>query len=332
MNPLISVIVPVYNVEKYLDRCVESIVNQTYTNLEIILVDDGSPDNSPQMCDEWAKKDNRIKVIHKENGGVSSARNKGLDVSTGEYIAFVDSDDYLDLDMYELLISNSVKNAAEISTCAISRESPNGLIENWGEENPKLKIKSQEDVLIEISSTLDLMCIHTGNKIFSRKAISDIRFDETLIYCEDILFNYQVALNAKKIACENAPKYHFYYNVNSATKNRKEFAKFDELKVVDKIYELSPSELIVYCDRGDVLKTLNKIKEVVTDGVCSPSEYKELVQRISKKKALVYKSNLFSKITKVKVAFVVSFPKLYRMCIRTYGRIQNKRQVKKYLG
>ena len=94
-NPLISVIVPVYNVEKHLDRCVESIVNQTYTNLEIILVDDGSPDNCPAMCDAWAEKDNRIKVIHKENGGLSSARNAGLDVMTGEYVYFIDSDDYI---------------------------------------------------------------------------------------------------------------------------------------------------------------------------------------------------------------------------------------------
>ena len=89
-SDLISVIVPVYKVEKYLNKCVQSIVNQTYKNLEIILVDDGSPDNCPQMCDEWAKKDSRIKVIHKENGGVSSARNAGLDNSFGDYIGFID--------------------------------------------------------------------------------------------------------------------------------------------------------------------------------------------------------------------------------------------------
>jgi len=96
MNQLISVIVPVYIVEPYLDRCVQSIVNQTYKNLEIILVDDGSPDNSPAMCDAWAEKDSRIRVIHKENGGVSSARNAGLDMATGSYITFVDADDWLE--------------------------------------------------------------------------------------------------------------------------------------------------------------------------------------------------------------------------------------------
>ena len=95
-EPLISVIVPVYKAEQYLDRCVQSIVDQTYKNLEIILVDDGSPDNCPAMCDAWAEKDSRVRVIHKENGGVASARNVGLDNAVGQYISFVDSDDWID--------------------------------------------------------------------------------------------------------------------------------------------------------------------------------------------------------------------------------------------
>ena len=105
MEPLISVIVPVYKVEQYLDECVQSIRNQTYTNLEIILVDDGSPDRCPEMCDEYARQDSRIKVIHKPNGGLSSARNAGLDIATGEYVGFVDSDDIVKPNMYETLLS-----------------------------------------------------------------------------------------------------------------------------------------------------------------------------------------------------------------------------------
>lgn len=104
MKPLISIIVPVYKVEEYLNECVESIVNQTYNNIEIILVDDGSPDNCPRMCDEWVQKDNRIKVIHKENGGVSSARNAGLKAALGEWVWFVDSDDSAEIDALEKLI------------------------------------------------------------------------------------------------------------------------------------------------------------------------------------------------------------------------------------
>ena len=103
--PKISVIVPVYKVEKYLDRCVKSIIGQTYPDFELILVDDGSPDKCPQMCDEWAKKDKRIRVLHKENGGLSSARNAGLRVARGEYVHFIDSDDWIELDLYENILN-----------------------------------------------------------------------------------------------------------------------------------------------------------------------------------------------------------------------------------
>ena len=115
MNPMISVIVPIYNVEKYLARCVDSIVNQTYKNLEIILVDDGSPDRCPQMCDDYADKDSRNKVIHKKNGGLSDARNAGMAVATGEYISFIDSDDWIETSMFELLLNNIFQYDCEIS-------------------------------------------------------------------------------------------------------------------------------------------------------------------------------------------------------------------------
>ena len=109
MNPEISIIVPVYNVEKYLKRCIDSILNQSFTDFELILVDDGSTDNSGEIIDEYAIKDERIKVIHKENGGLSSARNVGIEYSKGNYIAFVDSDDYINKNMYKILYKNAIK-------------------------------------------------------------------------------------------------------------------------------------------------------------------------------------------------------------------------------
>ena len=113
-SELVSIIVPVYKVEKYLDKCIESIVGQTYENLEIILVDDGSPDNCPAMCDRWAEKDSRIKVIHKENGGLSSARNAGLDACTGEYIYFLDSDDYIAENCIEMLFNTIISDGSDM--------------------------------------------------------------------------------------------------------------------------------------------------------------------------------------------------------------------------
>ncbi|MBQ9782222.1 MAG: glycosyltransferase family 2 protein [Clostridia bacterium] len=128
MNDLISVIVPVYNVQKYLPRCIESILNQSYKDIELILVDDGSPDNTGEICDYYAKKDSRVVVIHKENGGVSSARNAGLNIAKGKFINFVDSDDYIPNDSLENLINLQKENDADLVCCTFERLLQNGNI------------------------------------------------------------------------------------------------------------------------------------------------------------------------------------------------------------
>ena len=130
MEDLISIIIPVYKVEKYIYKCIDSVLNQTYKNLEIILVDDGSPDKCPEICEEYAKKDNRIKIIHKKNGGLSDARNAGLKVATGKYIGFVDSDDYIEKDMYQVLYNNIIKTNSDISIVNLKEVKENEIIEN----------------------------------------------------------------------------------------------------------------------------------------------------------------------------------------------------------
>lgn len=127
-NKKISIIIPVYKVENYLERCVESVLNQTHQNLEIILVDDGSPDRCGKMCDLYSQKDNRIKVIHKENGGLSDARNVALDIATGDYIGFVDSDDYVEEDMFKTLYQLAEKYQADISSVSFYKVLGNQVI------------------------------------------------------------------------------------------------------------------------------------------------------------------------------------------------------------
>ena len=127
MDVLVSVVVPVYKVEKYINKCIDSIINQTYKNLEIILVDDGSPDRCPQICDEYAKKDNRIKVIHKKNSGLGAARNTGIDAAKGEYIGFVDSDDWIMPNMYEEMVNCCENYQVPICECTISFIDENGI-------------------------------------------------------------------------------------------------------------------------------------------------------------------------------------------------------------
>ena len=140
---LISVIVPVYNVENYLRECLDSIVAQTYRNIEVILVDDGSKDSSGKICDEYADKDNRIKVIHKENGGVSAARNTGLDIAKGEWISYVDSDDYIESTMIETLICLAKKNDVELAMCSFKDISE---CENVTQEND-IRIFSKDELI-----------------------------------------------------------------------------------------------------------------------------------------------------------------------------------------
>ncbi|MFR5876150.1 MAG: glycosyltransferase family 2 protein [Eubacterium sp.] len=209
---LISVIVPVYNVEKYLDECVESIVNQTYKNLEIILVDDGSTDNSYQMCNKWAEKDGRIKVIHKKNGGTSSAKNCAIGIAQGDYVGFIDSDDFIDNDMFELLLNNALEYSAEISRCSY-RFFENGKFVDSNEINDEIKIYTSEQIIDDLKYSGNLRSI-ACNKLFLKKAIVNVRFNENLYSGEDTVFVYQAYKNVNKVVCRDIAKYTYRMHSN----------------------------------------------------------------------------------------------------------------------
>lgn len=199
----VSIIVPVYNTAEYLVKCIDSIINQKYSNLELILVDDGSTDQSPAICDEYAKKDNRIKVIHKQNGGVSSARNLGLSIASGDYITFVDSDDYIfdsfsdfceRLDNQDLIISydeNMLKNATK-KIKSIEHEGCNGII----------------TFLMKNSATLETNMV--SNKFFSKHVVQNLRFNEKVTIIEDLDFVIQTLLLCEKISF--IPINYYFYN------------------------------------------------------------------------------------------------------------------------
>lgn len=172
---LISVIVPVYKVEKYLDECVQSIVNQTYKNLEIILVDDGSPDRCPEMCDEWARRDSRIKVIHKENGGASAARNAGLDIAVGQYVGFVDSDDYIATNMYEVLRNALIRQEKGIACCSMYTVTEKGehLRKESSPAQKNLNIESALDAIFTLQADTSFC-----SKLYARKVLEKLRFPE----------------------------------------------------------------------------------------------------------------------------------------------------------
>lgn len=207
----VSVIVPIYNVEKYLGKCIESIIEQTYSNLEIILVDDGSPDNSGAICDEYAKKDKRIKVIHKSNGGVSAARNSGIDAATGEYICFVDGDDYVMNDYVEYLLKLTVENNTDISLTTEMF----GNFQSEQVHNDKIQILNSEE------TTIGILCykipIGVYCKIFKREFLNNnkIRFLTELFIGEGFNFNTTAFQHATNVAIGHRRIY--YYRRDNST-------------------------------------------------------------------------------------------------------------------
>lgn len=209
-NPLISVIVPVYNVEPYLDRCVESIVNQTYRNLEIILVDDGSPDNSPQMCDAWAEKDARIQVIHKENGGLSDARNAGMAAATGELMGFVDSDDWITSDFFSILYENMREYHADISACDVyfsHGEVPAGILANT------VTVHTSEEAINDILHGRGFRAV-AWNKLYRREILSDEQYPVGK-YHEDEFLTYKLLVKANRLTYVDKPMYCYFQRPGS---------------------------------------------------------------------------------------------------------------------
>lgn len=209
---VISVIVPIYNVEEYLDRCVESIVNQTYKDLEIILVDDGSPDNCPQMCDSWAEKDNRIKAVHKENGGLSDARNVGMQFATGEAVSFIDSDDWIELNMFENMIAQMERDNSDVVSCGV----------RWIEENGNLfrKVTVDQNEILDTHSAMSELINdgklkqHVWNKVYKAELIKDILFEKGK-YHEDVFWSYQVIGKAERVSVVSDSFYNYVQRTNS---------------------------------------------------------------------------------------------------------------------
>ena len=193
-NKKVSIIVPVYNVEEYLNKCVDSIINQTYKNIEVILINDGSKDSSGEICDTYAKKDSRVKVIHKENGGVSSARNKGLEASTGDFIMFVDSDDWIEVEAITSLMKIQNRNNYDVIMFGAYRE--NLILEKTTKTN---LIEQSFENIDEINEVLPKLIRQEKinslwSKIYKSSVIKDnrISFNESLSIAEDALFNYEV--------------------------------------------------------------------------------------------------------------------------------------------
>ncbi len=233
---LISIIIPVYNTEKYLRRCIDSILNQTYKFIQLILIDDGSSDECGKICDEYQIKDKRIKVIHQENYGQAAARNRGLDAADGDFIAFVDSDDYIEADMMEYLLNNLIEYKADIAVCGIRKVNLNGNTAGYFNEN--LKDFFVFDTYLAMEKLIDnnIMNFSVWDKLYKSKLFEDLWFKEGIIF-EDMQLIYQLLDKAEKIVYSAAPKYNYVLSDNSSLRQDFNLNKMNAVYVYEEIIQ-----------------------------------------------------------------------------------------------
>ncbi|MBQ7288602.1 MAG: glycosyltransferase [Clostridia bacterium] len=321
-NPLITVIVPVYKVEPYLERCVKSVINQTYENLEIILVDDGSPDNCGNMCDAFAKQDPRIRVVHKENGGLSSARNAGLDVATGKYIGFVDSDDWIEPDMYAQLYSLLSLHNVKIAACGFRCDFPSGktvYINRDYPANKEIEVFSKTDALRELilaRKITNSVC----DKLFEKSLFQTFRFTQGIVN-EDFEMMPLCVEAAESVVFCPSPFYHYMMTAESITRGAFKESRFTETDISRRhlqfykekypsLYAYALAKHIGLCliiiddaskDRAFSEKRASLIKEVKSFKI---SDFFKVLDKKSKIKFLLLKIN---------VRLYILFMDLYRM-------------------
>lgn len=306
-TPLISVIVPVYNVEKYISKCLDSILAQNHSNLEVLCVNDGSTDNSGKILDEYALKDDRIRVFHKENGGVSSARNLALDNATGEYIGFVDSDDYIAMNMYSELLSAIENNGADIAECSIAYVDENGDAKNGA---PRSYILSDKKDILKAFFLKDIGVV-IWDKLFKSDAIKNQRFDVNYKIGEDSLFLYNCLKNVKRIVGINTVGYYYLQRGRSVMHNILDEKRLKFFEIVDSWLEENKNDKDLYraaAKRDCVLSVM------VLDAAISKDDEKYVKnarERILKHKWIIFTSGHFSFKFKIGALLLWLCPKLY---------------------
>lgn len=303
IEPLVSVIVPVYNVEKYLEKCVNSLLQQTYKNIEIILVNDGSTDESGKMCENLAQEDDRIKVFHKKNGGLSDARNYGVERATGEYIGFVDSDDYVHERMYEKLLSTILRHDAEMSECTVTRVYKNTTIDFYSSDDFEFQVDSKkylEEYLLNERVYGSAWC-----KLIKAEIAKKIKFPVGKIY-EDAFYSLELIKILKKIVIISDSLYYYYIREGSITTKPFSHRDMDYIESVDNlekyVHQNSPEYNHLMLQRKSLayLSIFNQVLNV--NDYKKLDDYKQLKSYLSNVSGKI----LFSKAsTKLKVALVL---------------------------
>lgn len=313
---LVSVIIPAYNIEDYIGRCLDSIISQTYKNLEIIVVDDGSRDYTGEILDNYAKKDRRIKVIHKENGGVSSARNKGIEAAEGDYIGFIDGDDLIEPGMYKTLVDLLEEENADIAHCGYQMVFPDRV--DYYHNTGKKKIQTTEEGLKDLLSG-EMIEPGLVNKLYKKELIKNCRLNETVKINEDLLMNYQLFKLSQKSVYYDITPYSYMIRSSSATGANSLITKReDSLRVLNQIKD--------DCINNNLLSIIYKryiylLMAICRDGLKDKSYMKyQKKQRKQLKKELktdVFKSCIPKKL-KYMSLFSCYFPHIMKIIYKMY--------------
>lgn len=273
--PKVSVIVPVYKAEKYLHRCVDSIIGQTFTDWELLLIDDGSPDKSGEICEEYAKKDSRVRVFHKENGGVSSARNVGIDNANSEYVTFVDADDWIDDNNLSICISAIETSNLDILQYSFKRIDDNGYV---------FQVKEINTEVLDLPHYLEKgafnMCVWGAYIKTSIIQQFGIRFDKNVKLAEDQMFVMEVMSQAQRLQAINLTYYNYYFNPDSATNNEKAVDMIQssyrciEFKHRYPLFEYRMDDLVLFFSEKLLLRHCYKdVRNIMTE--LKPRHYRQ---------------------------------------------------------
>ena len=313
-SPLISVIVPVYKVERYLNRCLDSILKQSYTNLEIILVDDGSPDNCAKICDKYAEIDARCHVIHKSNGGLPSARNAGLDIASGKYVVFVDSDDWLDTGYVHTLYNLINNNMCEMSACQFNMIKGN-VSHHIKNINNEVKIITG-NVKFWHALSQDSYAGFAWNKMFVNQIIRDnhLRFDERIFNGEDIMFIVQYLQFLNKVVVTNEKLYNYFFNESGITNSKFSIKAMTILIARENLLEFIRTHAPMYTDIviSGYLFHLIKFKYMLTPIKENEMErYTDVENKIQQYKNRILSLNGISIKVRIKLYLMVNFPSIF---------------------
>lgn len=322
---LVSIIVPVYNVEKYIEMCLDSVINQTYKNIEILLIDDGSTDNSGNICDKWQKKDKRIKTFHKENGGLSSARNYGIDRAKGDYLTFIDSDDTLELDYVEYLYNLIKKHDTDLSIC------PYTVIIN---ETKKYDFgKNYDEELLDTDECLKRMLCEEGftvsacAKLYKKELFDDIRYPLNKL-CEDNGTTYKTIMKCSKIAYGNESKYNYFKRPNSIMTSKFNMKRLDLIELTDIMcddIESKYSNIKSACDKRRMHSRFSILRQMINCKLNNEEEkkQKEIIKYLKKNKKIVFKNKEFDKRDKIALLSLLLGKTFFKISWNIYDKIRN---------